>query len=547
MSADRFPGGARSLLALLALLGVAPFARADRLITKDGRILEVEKARLLADGSYELVFESGTILCPREFVASVEVEGDMSDYVPANEDEQKKLAAGYVKYRGKWMLKATYLVELEKQAEASRARTAELAAHAKFHDGWELETKHFRLQSNTSPEILAHYAELLEAYYDLMDQRVGIDPTPTLKKTQMRVCIYKSRAEFQEITKVEPGVAGFFRPTGGELHFYHDYQDPSVSEWIALHECTHLLTFLIEPQAQPWIWANEGVADFFGKATITRNKKGKLEIEPGQLQLERVLTVQQALADGTFLPLEKLFFLTKPDFHAFEYAHAWSFVYFLNNAKPEYEKAFKKFFKDFYTISKGVAFDLEQSGATQYGAWKIVPPAEVRRLLLEKLGRKDTLALEEEWKAFVAAIPIDAPRARFQRGLDALRQGDDPAATQSGLDDLEAAIAAGVEDPLAFFARGRLKLRSKGDEAAALADYREAIARAPLHGGFRTNLAQVLVGRALRAPGKPASAEAEAEARMQFDLACELEPENDSVHAARKTYLELLDKAGGTK
>ncbi|NOT30463.1 MAG: hypothetical protein HOP15_08455, partial [Planctomycetes bacterium] len=438
----------RLLCAAVLACALAAPAAADRLITNDGRMLEVKKARPLPDGSYQLVFESGEVTCPKEFVASVEVEGDMSDYVPADENEKKKLADGYVRYRGRWLAKAAYLAELEKQAELSKARTAEISAHAKFHDGWKKESKHFAIQSNTSPAVLDSYAELLETYYDLMDQRVGIDPTPTLKKTKMKVFIYKNRPEFTELTKKPPGVAGFFDPVQGELHFYHDYQDPSVSEWIALHECTHLLTFLIEPQARPWIWANEGVADFFGKAAITRSKKGKLEIEPGQLQLERVLTVQQALADGTYVPLEKLFFLTQgDDFGAFEYSHAWSFVYFLNNAKPEYEKAFKKFFKDFYTIAKGVAFDLDQSSANQYGAWKIVPPAEVRRLLLDKLGRKDTLALEEEWKAFVAAIPIDAPRARFERGLDAVRQGDDREASQRGLADIEAAIAGGVGDP----------------------------------------------------------------------------------------------------
>jgi hypothetical protein len=58
--------------------------------------------------------------------------------------------------------------------------------------------------------VLAYYADLLEAYYDLMDQRVGIDPSPSLKKTKMKVSVYKSRPEFTELTKADPGVAGFF-------------------------------------------------------------------------------------------------------------------------------------------------------------------------------------------------------------------------------------------------------------------------------------------------------------------------------------------------
>jgi hypothetical protein len=542
----------------LCLAALAALAHADRLVTHDGRILEVKKARQLADGSYQLVFESGEIRCPGRFVASVEIEGDMSDYAPANEDERKKLASGYVRYRGRWLGKAAYQAELQKQAELTKARTAELSAHAKFHDGWVKETKHFRIQSNTSPEILDHYAELLETYYDLMDQRVGIDPSPMLKKTKMKVSLYKSRPEFTDLTQVPPGVAGFFNSGLGELQFYHDYQDPEISEWIALHEGTHLLTFLIEPQADPCIWINEGVADYFGAATVARSKKGKLEIKPGQLLLERVLTVQQAMADESYIPLEKLFFVPDEEFQAFEYAHAWSFVYFLNTARPEYEKAFKKFFKELYTIAKGVAFELEETGG-QYGGTKRVPPQEVRRLLLDKLGLKDAVKLEEEWKAYITAIPIDAPQARFRRGLERLYSADEPQTLTQAVEDLEAAIQGGVEDARAFWARAALQLIVKGDEKAAIADCRKAVELAPLHGGYRSNLAQILAGLALRTPGLTvhmnddekekldASEEALVEAEQHFGLACELDPENELLRSARDAFLDLLQARTGSK
>ncbi|MSR60975.1 MAG: DUF1570 domain-containing protein [Planctomycetes bacterium] len=548
------------LVALLCgalLLGLP--ASADRLITKDGRILELKKARVLPDGSYQLVFESGEITCPKEFVASVEIEGDMSDYVPANEDEKKKLADGFVRYRGKWLSKAAYQAELNKQTELTKARTAELAAHSQFRDGWKKETKHFQIQSNTSPEILDYYAELLESYYDMMDQRVGIDPSPTLKRTKMKVCVYKNRPEFRALTKVDPGVAGFFNFVEGELHFYHDYQDPAISQWVALHEGTHLLTFLIEPQALPCIWINEGVADFFGSALVGKSKKGKLEIQPGQLSLERVLTVQQALKDGKAIPLEKLFFMPREEFQAFAYAHAWSFVYFLNTAKPEYEKGFKKFFKDFYTIGKGVAFKALVAGGNKYGSWKEVPPEEVRRLLLERLGVKDVAALEAEWQAYIAAIDIDAPLARYKRGLFTLQSSQGKEDLAAALADLEAAIEGGVNAPRAFWARGVLQLIIKGSEKTAAADFRKAVELAPLEGGFRANLAQMLGGLSLRTPSLTVqlsaddqekltgSEEALAEAEGLFRLACELDPENELLRESRDSFEDLLQKKGPPK
>ena len=553
LASIRFHSAAPLVCAALAL--AAP-AAADRLITSDGRILEVKKARQLPEGDYQLVFESGTITCPRKFVAAVEIEGDMSDYVPADENEKKKLAEGYVRYRGKWMIRATYLAELDKQAAAAKARTAELAAHSKFHDGWEKETKHFRFKTNTSPELLDYYADLLEAYYDLMDQRVSIKPSPTLSRTKMRVNIYKSREEFQELTKSEPDVLGFFSFVDEELQFFHDYQDPAQSEWTALHEGTHLLTYLIEPQGWPQTWVNEGVADYFGSSRISRDKRGKLVIEPGQVQIDRVLTVQQAIQDKEYVPLSKLFFVGQEAFTGFEYSHAWAFVYFLNNSK--YEAGFRKFFKDFYGIAKSVEYHVEEDFPNQQGMAKIVPPAEVQRLLLEKLGVKDLAKLEKEWLAFVSAIPIDAPRARFERGLGTLYSAEEDEELAKGLEDVEAGIQGGVNDPRAYWARGMLHLIVSGDEDKTTQDFRKAVELDPLDAGYRANLAQLLAGLSLETPGFSVGGDEEeeqlsgtdeglAEAELQFGLACELEPENEILREAHERFLDLLQERSGTK
>jgi hypothetical protein len=539
-----------------SLLGslLAPALSADRLVTHDGRILEVKKARQNGDGSYRLEFEHGAIDCPARFVGSVEIEGDMSDYVPQNEDERRKLADGYVRYRGKWLSKPAYEAELGREAEARRARTAELAAHAQFATGWEKETRHFRFKTNTSPELLDFYADLLEAYYDLMDKRVGIDPSPSLRKTKMKVNIYKSQEDFQKLTGSEPNVLGFFNFVREELQFYHDYQDPARSEWVALHEGTHLLTYLIEPQGWPQIWVNEGVADYFGSSQVTRNAKGKLEIAPGQLKVERVLTVQQAIAEQKHIPLDKLFFIDRDDYQGFEYAHGWSFVYFLNNSP--YEKGFKKFFKDFYTIAKGIPFTLEEGFPNQQGTAKIIQPAEVKKLLLERLGVKDLAKLEQEWLDFVKGIPIDAPRARFERSMQSL-YGGSMEELKRGLEDAEAAITGGIDDPRVYWTRGTLRLICEGKQDECLQDYHKAVELAPLEAGFRHSLAQRLSGMSLRTASLTVRMDEDGEeklrggpeelgaAREHFGLATELAPENELYRESFERFLELYEKAQG--
>ena len=87
----------------------------------------------------------------------LEVGQHVRGFTPANEDEKKKLAEGFVKYRGKWLSKPAYEAELAKEFEKSRARTAELAAHAEWRNAWTKETAHFVFKSNTSPEVLDYY------------------------------------------------------------------------------------------------------------------------------------------------------------------------------------------------------------------------------------------------------------------------------------------------------------------------------------------------------------------------------------------------------
>jgi hypothetical protein len=555
-----------ALAPLAASLLLGGIARADRVVTKDGRILQPKKARAEGQG-YRLEFENGTIVVPDgSLVASAEIEGDMSDYVPANEDEKEKLAQGYVKYRGRWMSRAGYQEELRKQGETSRARTELLAKHSDWSNAWEKETQHFRVRSNTSPEILDFYAELLETFYALMDEKIGIDPTPSLRRSKMQVNVFKSHAEFLEIAQAgNPSVLGFFSPMDKSLNFYHDYAEPSRSEWVALHECTHLLTFLIDPQYMPQIWLNEAVADYFGSSRVYRDKKGKLRIEPGELQMDRTLTVQQAIKNlGTatgekksapgpgptksaarpFTRLEELFRLKREEFDGFQYAHAWSFVYFLQTgADGKYRKAFDRFFKGLYTLEKGIPFEVVGVGGVQEngGVGKVVSPEDIRAYLLKHLKVKDVDALEREWREYVEKLPIEGAAARLKRGMLAVNQ----LRLDEGLADLDAAIEGGTQDPRAFGYRARAHA-GLGEVEKALADYRTAIEKDPLDAAFRYEYSRLLVGRTtMRRPppagSSGASVESEdapdapklahPEAKAQAGLAAELSPDNDRFRA----------------
>lgn len=558
--------GTLAALLPLAFLCGSPLAHADRVLTLDGRVLAPQKAREQGPG-FRLVFENGEIvLADKKAVQSVEIEGDMSEYVPKDEDEKKKLADGFVKYRGKWFSKPAYEEELKKEHEKSRARTEELAKHADWGSAWSKETQHFVFKSNTSPEVLDYYCELLEAYYSLMDQRIGISPTPVMRRTKMTINIYRSYDQFQQLSdpraQISPSTLGYFWSYDKTLNFFHDYSEPSLSTWVALHECTHLLTYLIDQQYEPQIWLNEAVADYFGSSRVERDKNGKLVIKPGELQTDRVLTVQQAIKvekdggvktgetsapkpavngknkrsgakDRSFTHLADLFILNRDQFDGFQYAHAWSFVYFLNNYQNgKYQKAFNKFFKGLYTLEKGLEVESVAGGGIT-GAGKQVSAENIRKFLFTRLGLKDKDqdGLEKEWRDYIENIPIAGPEARLKRGLMQLRRGE----YEEALTDLDAAIEGGSSDPRAYWARGLCSMFTKGP-SAGVADLKKAVETEPLNQRFRYDLSFALLGRMRMGKAGTRVVTAEngdekfdnAEAKQQAGLAMELDPDNDA-------------------
>ncbi|HUR28010.1 MAG TPA: DUF1570 domain-containing protein [Planctomycetota bacterium] len=526
-----------ALAASLGWLLALPLA-ADTLVTKDGRVIEVKKTSE-DSGGYHLIFEAGEIVVPKDHVASVEIEGDMADYVPKDDKERELLAKGFVRLKGKWISKPQYESELAAASAARRARTAELVRRSDFANGWKVESKHFLFQSNTSAEILQRYVDLLESYYALMDTRIGIKPTPTLARTKMAVNVYRRQKEMIVAAggdeQIDESVLGYFDSSGQTLNFFHDYKDPDRSIQTALHECTHLLTYLIDPDYLSQIWINEATAEFFGSCEVTI-AKGKVTLVPGRVLEDAILTVQQMLGEKKQVALSKVLAAEDEEFDGLYYAHAWSFVYFLQNT-PKYAKPFNKFFKDLYglDLKEEKAELLDAGSGDRSGLRRRYTKEAIRDTLLKRLGVKDVDALEKEWLAFVAAVPLPGTHARFLRGYNrTLYEGD----AKGGLADLDAAIDAGFKDPEAFWARGYARLGS-GQREKALEDFKRAVELAPLDAVYRADVAWCLTGWWGKDSEKIHGSEEDiAEAAKQLGLAAALDPENDELQTLYDEFVE---------
>jgi tetratricopeptide (TPR) repeat protein len=281
-------------------------------------------------------------------------------------------------------------------------------------------------------------------------------------------------------------------------------------------------------------------------------------IKPGELQTDRVLTVQEALkaekdgkvktgeggekgkhrsfSERPFTKLEELFFLGHDEYDGFQYAFGWSFVYFLNNFdNGKYQKAFNKFFKSLYTLEKGLEVESVATG-DQTGNGKKVSPANIRKFLLAKLGLKDKdeAQLEQDWRTFMDNIPIAGPEARLKRGMYLMQRGD----FENAHIDLDVAIEGGSTDPRAYWARGKCAMFKKGPKAG-LEDLKKAVELEPLNQNFHYDLSCALAGRLnfgnrFGGGGISISTSADddkkidnAEGQQEAGLAMELDPAND--------------------
>ena len=183
-------------------------------------------------------------------------------------------------------------------------------------------------------------------------------------------------------------------------------------------------------------------------------------------------------------------------------------------------------------------------------------PAEVRRLLLKKLGKKDTASLEAEWKAFIAAIPIEAPEARFKRAYRQVMYGIGEDSDEA-MADLDFAIDNGFDDPRAYWARGRLRTFKAGLRSGeAVSDFKKAIELDPLNAAYRFDLAQALSGHifSLRVGNMSITLSSDdndslrgsdedlAAAKVEFGLAMALDPESDLYAETFEHYMSMYEK-----
>lgn len=499
-------------LALLAVAIAAPASLADRIITKNGRVLE-GKVSKKDDNTYRIKLQTVEIDVPKETIKEVLVEGDMTGYEPKDDKEREMLGKGFVRYNNQWVSKEQYKQALDRENQRRKKILEEEAKHLQFADGWKIETAHFKVQGNCPKEILEDLGALLEEYYSVMNARIGMKASPTLQRKKMSLNIFRDRDAYMREGGAPAGTGGYFSNYQESLNLYYDFEDPGYTRHVLLHEGTHLLTYLSNPKFDPPSWINEGMAEYFGSSKITGDR-GKRKMEPGQIIDNRLLVLQEMEKDR-YVPIDKwLEYSTsyssveQAGGNTYEhYSYWWAFCHFLATSK-KYDKKFLGYFRDLYAL-QGFEKKTGYGGLDTGGVAFEVEPKEYIAKLLERLGVKEVKKLDEEFRAWVKAQEPVGARGYFYVGRDLCMQDKyDPA-----IKNLDTAIAKGYDTSECYAYRARA-WEAKRQMEKANQDWRSAIAQNPTEPSYRMELAtNLMLAKASRAEGLE-----------QLKIAAELDP-----------------------
>jgi hypothetical protein len=246
-----------------------------------------------------------------------------------------------------------------------------------------LETEHYKITTDISPEAAKRYGQNLEAAFRHYQSSLG-KAFPRGFGRKPRVAIFNTAENYYtyfELLSEQRGenTAGVFRPSLNELVLFEtlDLEDTTHTLY---HEAVHHFVQQLTPTHLPY-WINEGIAEYLGAITVKDEK-----VTEKAKMLDRLPYIKIAVEVDSVYPFEKIMNESPREFYSgnvgLKYAQAWSMVHFFYEAaggkhKPRIQKY----------------LDLLLSGA---------PP---RKAYEEAFGT-GTAELEKEWKAFVKTLKL---------------------------------------------------------------------------------------------------------------------------------------------
>ncbi len=251
----------------------------------------------------------------------------------------------------------------------------------------EVESAHYRVVTDISPERTKEYADQLEivrAHYAEQFKKWH----PGAPRTKPRIVIFNTREAFytwNELTMIDRGahLGGHFNAANNELVLFEDVDRWQCSQ-VLFHEAFH--HFAWGMVKYPPYWWNEGIAEYMSAVDI---KDGRIARKGVSLPW-RWGTIQSLLKSDRTFRFEDLMNQTPAQFYersamGYRYAQAWAMLHFFYEAG---DGKHRPLIEDY--LGRLV------EGRSQREAFDLV-------------FRGKTAELEKEWKAFTKTLNPPAP------------------------------------------------------------------------------------------------------------------------------------------
>ena len=236
-----------------------------------------------------------------------------------------------------------------------------------------------------------------------------------------------------------PNTGGYWHPGNEELVFYdYSYTMKTLdrderralgdrvltdedSLLVLYHEALHQYMHYAIGEFSPHDWFNEGYGDYFSGAVLADTTSRVLRIDPSPWRIH--LAKDMCEYGEGFVPLDKLLKAERAEFYnparaRHYYAAAWSFVFFLKNAKevagnPQWSKLLQVYFD---TVKSAYRTEIDKAGAAPDLAGKQVAGFQARKVALAKATEGIDLAqLEAAWRKWVVDMKDPWPSQRKKR------------------------------------------------------------------------------------------------------------------------------------
>jgi hypothetical protein len=317
-----------------------------------------------------------------------------------------------------------------------RAVEARKKARAELAKGWKaLDTENYLIVHHSKNEALVkRIARDIEAMRGLYMEL--FPPTgPMDRLAIVRIC--RTKEEYHQYGG-PPNSGGFWHPGNEELVFFdYSYTMKTLDDdekrklekanrtmtnddslLVLYHEAFHQYIHYAVGEFAPHDWFNEGYGDYFSGAEIGDGTGKVLRVDPSPWRIHLAKDMCEFGKD--FVPLEQILKAERAQFYnpariRFFYAGAWSFVYFLKQAKeaqvhPKWSRILATYFE---SMKADYPAELGKFGSAPTMEHKAIAGAAVRKLALRKaLDGVDVPELEKVWRQWVVDMKDPWPNKR---------------------------------------------------------------------------------------------------------------------------------------